>query len=298
MGLPMTMVVDYLKTQGDVIEKRLNELIPSSLGPYQQLFEAARYSLLGGGKRIRPMITLATVQAFSGDASIALTPACTLEFIHTYSLIHDDLPCMDDDDFRRGKPSLHKKYNEGHAVLTGDFLLTYAFEVLATDPLLSAEKKIKLIEILAKRSGSDGMIGGQVMDIGYVGNPLTLEQLSLLHKNKTAALISAAVEFGGIIADANPEQLKFLRLFGENIGLAFQIMDDILDVTSSAVKHGRSVASDIINGKTTYVSLLGVDKAREAAKHHHTQALHALAQLPINPELLAALSTFIIDRQH
>lgn len=293
----MTDLLSYLQVKGDLIEGRLNQLVPLMPGPSAMLYEAARYSLLGGGKRLRPVMTLATVEAFKKDPLPSLTPACTLELIHTYSLIHDDLPCMDNDDFRRGKPSLHKQYNEGHAVLTGDYLLTYAFEILSNDPGISCEKKVQLIAILANRSGGQGMIGGQVMDIANEGKPLSLELMKLLHQSKTAALISAAVEFGGVMSDAGPIEMAALRLFGENIGLAFQIMDDILDVTSSEAKRGRKISSDLVNHKTTYVTLLGIDKAREAAKMHREAGIEALRQLSIDSSQLIQLADFVINRR-
>lgn len=294
----MNDIAQYLQNQNQLIEEELNRLVPFHHGPYQQLFESARYSLLGGGKRLRPIITLATTTTLEGDPQLALSPACALELIHTYSLIHDDLPCMDDDDYRRGKLTVHKKYSEGHAVLTGDFLLTYAFEILATNPKLTNDQKVKLISILAKRSGSHGMIGGQVMDVAAEGKSINLETLALIHHNKTGALITASVEFGGIIANASETHMDYLRQFGENIGLAFQIVDDILDVTSSQNKHGRSIASDILNEKCTYVSLLGVDRSKAYAQECYEKALRALKQLPYSSSLLINLADFIISRQH
>lgn len=294
----MTDIVHYLQTQGQIIEQELDRLIPMRHGPYQQLFESARYALLDGGKRLRPILSLTTVRMLKGDPAVALTPACTLELIHTYSMIHDDLPCMDNDDYRRGKLTLHRKYSEGHAVLTGDFLLTYAFEVLATNPHLSADKKAQLIAILARQSGGEGMIGGQVMDLANEGKKISLDTLRLLHRNKTAALITAAVEFGGIISNAAAAQLNCLRQFGEAIGLAFQVVDDILDVTSSQAKHGRSVASDICNDKSTYVSLLGIDQAQAYALNFYNQAIKALKPLPYDTSLLIGLSDFILHRKH
>lgn len=289
---------NYLKTQSQRIEDHLTHLIPLHPGPYQHLFEAARYALLGGGKRLRPILTLATVDLLGGDSSAALSPACALEMIHTYSLIHDDLPCMDNDDYRRGKLTVHRKYTEGDAILAGDFLLTYAFETLATGPHLRADQKVALISTLARQSGSEGMIGGQVMDLAYEGQPITLEELCLLHRRKTGALITAALEFGGIIGNASLAQLDCLRQFGERIGLAFQVIDDILDVTASETKHGRSVGSDAANQKSTYVSLLGVEQAHAYALSCYDQALKALAPLPYDTRLLAGLAEFIVYRKY
>jgi geranylgeranyl diphosphate synthase type II len=292
------MIANYLEEQSQLIEKELDRLIPARHGPHHQLFESARYALLGGGKRLRPILTLTTTHMLGGDSKVALSPACTLELIHTYSMIHDDLPCMDNDDFRRGKLTVHKKYSEGHAVLTGDFLLTYAFEILATDPHLNGEKKSQLIAILARQSGSEGMIGGQVMDLTFEGKKIPLETLQLLHRNKTAALLTASLEFGGIIGNATPLQQEQLRQFGESIGLAFQIVDDILDVTASETKHGRNIASDILNEKSTYVSLLGLEQAQKYAINFYDQAVHVLKLLPFDTSLLKNLADFIIHRNH
>jgi geranylgeranyl diphosphate synthase type II len=294
----MSDISNYLQLQSQQIEKRLEQLLPIKEGPYQLLMESARYSLLGGGKRLRPILALTVVQMLQGNTNQSLSAACTLELIHTYSLIHDDLPCMDNDDYRRGKLTLHRQYSEGHAVLTGDFLLTYAFEVLATDPHLTPEKKVKLITILSKQSGYDGMIGGQVLDLASEGQKINLETLQLLHRNKTAALITASVEFGGVLADATEEQLKLIQEFGENIGLAFQITDDILDVTSSETKHGRQVASDILKDKSTYVSLLGLEQAKTYALNFYQNALQALKPLPYNTSFLIHLADFIIHRHY
>lgn len=294
----ITDISSYLESQSQIIEQELERLVPVRQGPCQELFDSARYALLNGGKRLRPIFTLATTKMLQGDPDLALTPGCTLELIHTYSMIHDDLPCMDNDDYRRGKLTVHKKYSEGHAVLTGDFLLTYAFEILATHPHLDGHKKSQLIATLARQSGSDGMIGGQVMDLAYEGKKVSLEILQLIHRNKTGALITAAIEFGGIISNASSAQLESLRQFGEAIGLAFQVIDDILDVTSSEIKHGRAIASDICNEKSTYVSLLGIEEAQSYALHFYNQAIQALASLPHDTSLLLGLANFILHRKH
>jgi geranylgeranyl diphosphate synthase, type II len=293
----MTDLKHYLESQSELIETHLNQLVPERHGPYQKLYESARYALLGGGKRLRPILTLTTTKALGSNPSTALTAACALEMIHSYSLIHDDLPCMDNDDYRRGKLTVHKKYSEGHAVLTGDFLLTYAFETLAKDPHLTPEKKVKLISILARQSGSEGMIGGQVMDIASEGQHISLDALRLLHRNKTGALITAAIEFGGIMADANEHHLECLKYFGDHIGLAFQIVDDILDVTSSEAKHGKKVASDVINDKTTFVSLMGIEHSQTYAKDLYQQAINALKPIPYDTSLLITLADYMINRK-
>lgn len=262
------------------IEKQLTNLLTFPPSPQDKLYEAARHIVLGGGKRLRPLLLLTTVAAFDGAIADALNPACALEILHTYSLIHDDLPCMDDDDYRRGKLTLHKKYDEATAVLTGDFLLTYAFEILATSPGLSLEQQMQLIQVLAKRAGGQGMIAGQLLDLEAEVNPPPLEKLQLIHQRKTADLFAAAFEMGGIIAEVPPPFLKELQLFGLEMGLAFQIMDDVIDHTASVAKHGKAISSDAINGKTTYLSLLGIKGAKEKAQRLFDVSLRRLDAFP------------------
>ena len=236
----------------EAIEHKLSELVLKS--PHaliEPLFEAARYSLLSSGKRFRPLLTLVAAQTYGAPLETALIPACALELIHTYSLIHDDLPCMDDDDLRRGKPTLHKVYNEGHALLTGDFLLTYAFEVISKAPALSAEVKLTLIRVLAESAGANGMVGGQLIDIAIQDTCADLETLLLMHSKKTAALFSAALTFGGLIGAAPTDDLFLLKQIGDNLGSAFQIFDDLVD------------AGD---GKSSCLQQLAPQKAEELAE--------------------------------
>lgn len=289
---------DYLKQKSALVNQHLGGLVSKSSSPsyYQELFDAACYSLFSGGKRIRPILTLATAEIFGCEQKTALGPACALEMLHTYSLIHDDLPCMDNDDFRRGQPTLHKKFSEGHAVLTGDYLLTYAFSVIARDPLLSNQKKISLISVLAERAGAEGMIGGQVMDIKSFGKNLELNTLQQIHNQKTGSLISAAVEFGGIIASVSAENLSILKQFGHTIGLAFQIVDDILDVTSSLQKHGRELSSDTLNDKLSYPSILGLEESKIHASELLKKANQLLEKLPCDCSVLKDLASFIVNR--
>ena len=240
----------YMSTRCEKIEQTLNKLIEERLeAPHKALFSSARYSLLAKAKRLRPLLTLAVTESFNGNLEAAFYPACALEIIHTYSLIHDDLPCMDDDDLRRGIPTVHKIYGEGHAVLTGDYLLTLAFEVLAKSPLLTAEQKIELITILSERAGGDGMVGGQVVDMLSEGKDIDLETLSFIHSHKTGALISASLEFGGVIANVCKEDKDLLKKIGYEIGLSFQIIDDILDVKGTEKEIGKPVHSDLANKK-------------------------------------------------
>lgn len=282
-------IEEYIQSKAVLVQERLDTLVAEKKVPYNNLLAAARYSLLSGGKRLRPVLALATAEACGADIGQALDPACALEMVHTYSLIHDDLPCMDDDDFRRGKPSLHKAFPESHAILTGDFLLTFAFEVITKAPHLTAQQKIELISLLAKNAGAAGMIGGQVMDIEAEGKSIDIKFLQEMHERKTAALITTAFEFGGIIANVSPQHLDILSHFGREIGLAFQIIDDVIDVTSNK-------NSDVKNKKSTYVTLLGIEKARTEAYNYYNSALEKLKMLPYNTDLLAEIAELLVQR--
>jgi geranylgeranyl diphosphate synthase, type II len=294
-------ITDYLRTLAELVEQELERLIPENIAEDNPLKAAARYSLLGGGKRLRPILALTAFLAFDSsgkDLSYALTPACALEMVHTYSLIHDDLPCMDDDDFRRGKPSLHKQFNEALAVLAGDYLLTNAFEVLALAPHVTESQKLKLITSLAQASGGEGMVAGQTLDIEAEGKAIDIDSLQAIHKKKTGALIAASLEFGAILADASAAAQSLLRQFGEKIGLAFQVIDDILDVTASEKKHGKAGSSDAANNKTTYVTLLGIERSKRYAEELYSHALEILEKLPGDTSWLAKLAAFILKRNH
>lgn len=271
------------------IEQELDALIPKESSPYSVLFAAARYSLLGGGKRLRALLTLATTEMFGENPEKALIPACALEMVHTYSLIHDDLPCMDDDDFRRGKPSLHKAYPEGHAVLTGDFLLTHAFDVLVNCTTFTAEQKVQFIAALSEAAGGHGMIAGQIMDLSAENLPIDLDHLNLIHRKKTAAMIRAACEFGAIAAEASTAHIATLRHFGELLGLAFQIIDDVLDAP-------KEMQSESEEGKASYATLLGVQVAQSEALRLWAAACDCLKQLPYESSLLQALAESAVVR--
>jgi geranylgeranyl diphosphate synthase type II len=287
----------YLTSKAALVEKTLDTLIPEKSVSYSSLYTAARYSLLGAGKRLRPILTLATAETFGVTTDSALSAGCALEMIHTYSLIHDDLPCMDDDDFRRGKPSSHKAFGEGHAVLTGDYLLTYAFEVITNEPHLTAQQKVALINLMAKNSGCNGMIAGQVMDIQAEGKTIDLDQLQIIHQYKTGALINASILAGGIIANISSTDYQSLHDFGSDIGLAFQIVDDILDVTASETKHGKITASDQTNHKTTYVTLLGIEGAQAKADMLYDRALVHLEKIKCDTSILKALAKCLVHRE-
>lgn len=279
------------------VEERLDSLVSEENVAYKILFEAARYSLLSGGKRLRPLLLIATAEMFGADIEKSLDSACAIEMLHTYSMIHDDLPCMDDDDFRRGKPSLHKAFTEAHAVLAGDFLLTRAFEVIGNDSHLEDFQKVELISLLASRSGSRGMIGGQVMDIDAEGKAISLADLQLIHNLKTGALIAAALEMGAIVAKASTKDKEIVGQFGLSIGLAFQIVDDILDVTSSEQKHGKELSSDKINNKTTYATAMDIEIARDKALKLIEEAKLNLSSLAYPCERLLEIADFIVTRK-
>ena len=284
----------YLQAKAALIEDQLDRLIPEQSQPFKQLFQAARYSLLGGGKRLRPILALATCEALGGDEEAALIPACALEMVHTYSMIHDDLPCMDDDDFRRGKPSLHRTFPEGHAVLTGDYLLTYAFEALSAAPYLTPEQIVRLITSLAKNAGGEGMIAGQIMDIEASGQ--SLDDINTIYRYKTGALIATAVEFGGIVAGASKENLDTLSQYAHEIGLAFQIIDDILDPSDE--KRGGHLASDAVNGKITYMTLLGAETSQQIAEKLLKSAIDRLHSLPLKTNRLSDLAFRLVQRKN
>lgn len=279
-----------------MIDERLQTLITDIPSPYRELFKAAQYSIFSGGKRLRPLLTLATCEVLEGDLETALSPACALEMIHTYSMIHDDLPCMDDDDFRREKPTLHRVVPEGLAVLTGDYLLTFAFEVLADAPGLSTEQRLRMVKCLASASGASGMIGGQVMDIAHQGHVSDLNALQQIHQLKCGALIAASIEFGAIAAHASPQVHAQLQKFATCIGLAYQIVDDILDVKNSEAKHGGKISSDVRNEKLTYVSLLGIENAERQADKLLAEAMAALHALPGTPQPLFDLAQRMVRR--
>lgn len=288
---------DYIAKNAEHIERRLSELIPDNhQEPHGNLFTGARYSLLGGGKRLRPVLTLAVCETFGASPEKALSTACAIEMIHTYSLIHDDLPCMDNDDFRRGKPSLHKVQSEGHAVLAGDFLLTHAFDVIANDAHLTPHQKVDIIALLSRCAGGEGMIGGQVMDIEAEGKAITLDRLKQIHRLKTGAMISASILCGAIIAEVSSDKRNILRDLSEDLGLAFQIVDDILDVTASEKKHGKAISSDETKGKTTYVTLLGIEGARQAAQHLLDKALISLEGLKPETKYLGDIASLLVNR--
>jgi geranylgeranyl diphosphate synthase type II len=269
-----------------LIEKRLHDLIPPDAQPlYAALFDSARYSLFSGGKRLRPLLALASAHTFGCPLEKALDPSCALECIHTYSLIHDDLPCMDNDDMRRGKPTLHRVFPEWHALLTGDYLATYAFEIIVKSERLSDAEKIDLISVLSNRAGAHGMIGGQMIDLLSQGATIDKSVMHQMHAHKTACLISASLEFGAIIANASPVDRAFIKECGMQIGIAFQIADDILDAAEK-------------EDKATAVSLLGSKEAHQYKDALLAESLAALSSLSVPAPLLTSLFHTLVHRSH
>lgn len=279
-------------------EQRLGELCDEFLPPHEEIAKAARYSLLGGGKRIRAVLTLAACQLCGADAADALDYACALEMLHCYSLIHDDMPCMDNDDFRRGRPSCHKQFSEATALLTGDALVTAAFEVLANAGL-SAESRIEAVRLLSRGGGDRGMLYGQELDKHFETVRASEQELMALHAHKTGALIIAAVELGCAAAGVRPDTdtRKSLVRYAAELGLVFQIVDDILDVTSTTEELGKPVGSDADNDKTTFITLYGLDGARALAKQHNDTAMAALDGFGTQEDFLRLLAGELLQRK-
>ncbi|HWQ43967.1 MAG TPA: farnesyl diphosphate synthase [Desulfosporosinus sp.] len=262
------------------------------------LNQSMYYSLMGGGKRIRPVLALASAEAVGGNLETILPAAVSLELIHTYSLIHDDLPAMDNDDYRRGRLSNHKVFGEAQAILAGDALLTYAFELLADPGLDQPARQLRIIHEVAVAAGKVGMVGGQIADVAGEGRTLTLNEIEQIHKAKTGALLTVSARLGGILAGGTEEQVKALTKYAQALGLAFQIKDDILDVVGDSETLGKPVGSDLRQGKSTYVSLLGLEGA---GREMHAQILKAQSALNMFDEgavFLNELANYIEQRQH
>ncbi|MBQ4119731.1 MAG: polyprenyl synthetase family protein [Clostridia bacterium] len=292
------MTENWMNEYKALVDREIDCLVPTLNNcAYAFVNDAARYSLTLGGKRIRPIIMLECCRLFGGDIKQALGFAVALEMIHTYSLIHDDLPCMDNDDMRRGKPSCHIKFGEDTALLAGDTLLTEAFNIAANSSV-DDKRKIKAIAILAKRAGLHGMIGGQVLDLSFEKTKPTMEQLKEMCCLKTGCLISAAAEIGAVIAGATENQVALISEYAFNLGLAFQIIDDILDVTSTAEVLGKPINSDAENDKATFVTLLGLDNAKALASDLTKQALDILSSLNKDTKRLCSLTNMLLQRNY
>lgn len=293
---------DNIQNQFDelskIIQDRLVEIKQTFPCRYNQneVVDAMWYSLMAGGKRIRPVLTLEFCHVCGGDVQSALSAACAIEMIHTFSLIHDDLPCMDDDDMRRGKPSCHKAYGEAMALLAGDALLNYAYELIAVDDNISYETRIKLISDLSKAVGVSGMIGGQVIDTTYDGE---FDEKTLLdmYSMKTGALLKTACKMGCIAAQADEHKIKCAEIYAEKLGLAFQIIDDILDITGDEKILGKPIGSDAEGGKKTYAVLNGIEKSRTFARKLTDEALKILDEFE-NNKLLKELTRYLLNRDY
>ena len=288
---------EYLEKQRLIVEKALETALPEIEGREARVVEAMRYSLFAGGKRLRPILCLAAAQAVGGKIEAAMPAACALEMIHTYSLIHDDLPAMDDDDLRRGKPTSHVVFGEAIAILAGDGLLTEAFVILSDYHILPSERVLRLIGVISRAAGYRGMVGGQVVDMLSQNKPADLETVQQMHSRKTAALISAATESGALAGGGTDEQVEALARYGRAIGLAFQIADDILDIEGSTEVLGKTAGSDVVRGKVTYPAAAGLEGSREAARTLVNQALAALEGFDGKANLLRALASYIIARK-
>lgn len=291
---------DKLREYIDFTEKNLKEYNSHSadMEAQKNLIDAMNYSLDAGGKRIRPVLVYAFCDALGGDYRKAAAPACAIEMIHTFSLIHDDLPAMDNDDFRRGKPSCHKACGEAMAILAGDALSVLPFEIIADDEYISEKQKVRIISALAKAVGRDGMIGGQVIDMeNETRSDVDEANLRNMYRNKTGQLIAASCIMGGICGGATDEQLKIASEYGFKLGLAFQIIDDILDVTSTSEVLGKPIGSDEEENKTTFVTIYGVEKAGKIAAEITDEALNLLAQIK-NNSFLIELTELLLKRKN
>jgi geranylgeranyl diphosphate synthase type II len=289
-----------LESLREEVEAALEEALPPEGAWPETIHRAVRYSLLGGGKRVRPVLALAAGEAVGGPREEVLPLACAVEMIHTYSLIHDDLPAMDDDDLRRGQPTSHKVFGEAVAILAGDALLTRAFHLLAEVPPdwdeARLRRRVRATAALGEACGTTGLIGGQVMDLESEGRTIDAAALETLHRAKTGALLAACVRGGAILGGADEETLHRLSRYASAIGLAFQVVDDILDATEGAEQLGKTAGKDAAAGKATYVSVHGLGRAREMADELRREALDAVAPLGPRGERLAEIARLIVDR--
>lgn len=289
-----------LKIKSDYIEELLKKYMPKEDGYQSKIMESMNYSLKAGGKRLRPILTLEACKIVGGSEEDAIPFAMAIEMIHTYSLIHDDLPSLDNDDLRRGKPTNHKVYGEAMAILAGDGLLNYAYEIMLSSSLNkdNPEKYLRAIGEIAKSAGIYGMIGGQVVDVESENTLIPKEKLDYIHLNKTAAIMVGCMRAGAIVGNANEEQLEKVTKYAKNIGLSFQIVDDILDIIGDESKLGKHVGSDIENNKSTYPSLIGLEKSKEVATQLINEARENIKTLNGDYSFLDGLANYIIDREY
>ena len=295
------MIGDYQKSCQQRVDGCLETLFVAPLPQLERLYQAMRYSVMNGGKRVRPLLVYAACEALNGDKASADGAACAVELIHAYSLVHDDLPAMDDDDLRRGQPTTHKAFDEACAILAGDGLQSLAFEAMAQaahNPQ-DAALRLRMFAVLARAAGPAGMVGGQAIDLGSVGLKLDRDALELMHRHKTGALIEASVQLGALASGrADADNLASLSQYARAIGLAFQVQDDILDVESDTATLGKHQGADIARDKPTYPALLGMDAAKAYALELRDQALHALRPFDIAAEPLRELARYIVERRN
>ena len=291
---------EALMGKKDFVEDFLKEAIPNVSGPHEKLFESMRYSLDAGGKRLRPILLLEACSIVGGEAAKAIKFACAVEMIHTYSLIHDDLPAMDDDDLRRGKPTNHKVFGEGLAVLAGDGLLNYAFELMIESSMRYPQESYKYIlamNEIAQGAGVSGMIGGQTADLESENKAIGSETLEFIHMNKTAQMLIRPMRAGAILGGASQNELDNITKYAKNIGLAFQIVDDILDVVGDQAKLGKNIGSDEENQKSTYPSMYGLEESKKMASEKIECAKNAISHFGEKSQFLVELAEYIIDRE-
>jgi geranylgeranyl diphosphate synthase type II len=294
----MSDLKTYLADRAAFVDAALDRLIPAADIPPATIHRAMRHSVFAGGKRLRPILCLAAAEACGGSREAASFAACAVECLHTYSLIHDDLPSMDNDDFRRGVPTCHKVYGEGVAILAGDALQALAFELLVKTPVTVRYGAGDLVAELARTAGSLHLVGGQVADLEGEGQKLQVKALRFIHENKTAALLTTSLALGGMSADAQPEELQALRAFGMATGLAFQILDDILDVTQTSEKLGKSAGKDLTSEKSTYPALIGLEASRAEAQRLTQSAHDALAVFGARGARLRELADHLLARDY
>jgi geranylgeranyl diphosphate synthase type II len=289
----------YLQDRQKIVEEALQHYLPGEDNVPSDIYKAVRYSVFNGGKRIRPILCLAAAEAVGGDLGPAIPVACALELIHSYSLIHDDLPAMDNDDFRRGKPTCHKVFGENIAILAGDALLTEAFVLLSQveKVRLSAERRLAVIQEIAQAAGINGMVGGQALDVLSVESVSDENTLYEIHRRKTGALIVAAVKSGAIIFNARKDKIQALAQYGINLGLAFQIADDILNVEGDRELMGKETGSDAAHNKLTYPSLLGLDLAKEKLTNYIDAAVASLSGFDERARPLLVIASYIMERK-
>src|SRR5437763_10680559 len=286
----------YLEEKTEAVNGTLDLFLPKATTKPATIHKAMRYSLFAGGKRMRPAVLIAAAEACGGKGAEAMPLACAVECIHTYSLIHDDLPAMDNDDFRRGKPTNHKVYGEGIAILAGDGLLTQAFEILVQGKSTSRYSHQTIVLELARAAGSLQLIAGQVADLEGEGKPLSERELRFIHERKTSALLCCSVRLGGVNANCTPAQLNALSDFGYYVGLAFQVIDDILDVTQTSEQLGKTAGKDVTAQKATYPSIVGLEKSRKIAQQLTNKAFAALKIFKGKAAALEALAEYLLQR--